>query len=543
MSTPVAGAQIGLASSWIQPNNSGNPVSQGYDCNKVAPLVQSIEGGLGWWGNTPYRERMPKYEPGPTLNCYGTGQREFWAARPIPQSSSGWITLTNRILLPPDGMTFQYSTAAPQLGQAWFSLHLPATGSQAHLPSGNNAWTLFLNGANFAGPIAYVAPQSWASSVVGHPQFNKMTFDARPATAYNLQSEWAMIPFDQVTTPTGTFTRMPDLQFPVDAQGRTILGRDFTTYSDAALTAPLTTAITAQRDLPRHVDASGVALQNQFYDTQLPSGPLYQAGKKLDGLTNNLQMLDQGTAVGWTWPGATRGTMVHWPSYYKVSGATAVAVAPSAAPSNLRAVNFSPTAADHNFTYQSPTWFNSAPASSPNSVTYLNDGSEVIYRWYKFVDQPMVQRFHWTAAEKATMQALVIKMQTQWANDALIDPPTGGSLAGFDPGILVTPPKGLGLGYVPIPITQLSSPLATAPLWISGRLAGGRATVNWRVPEFPGSSPITGYQLQTLTKGHRSAWIPTGKVTSSTTPASSGTVIFVRAVTAKGTGLVASTTV
>ena len=75
----------------------------------------------------------------------------------------------------------------------------------------------------------------------------------------------------------------------------------------------------------------------------------------------------------------------------------------------------------------------------------------VTYSWYRFVDQPSFQQYGWSAAKKAKLQALVEKLHASWSPDRdYMAPPTRGTLVRLDPALLVTPPKGLETGYVPI---------------------------------------------------------------------------------------------
>ncbi|CAB5042867.1 unannotated protein [freshwater metagenome] len=104
--------------------------------------------------------------------------------------------------------------------------------------------------------------------------------------------------------------------------------------------------------------------------------------------------------------------------------------------------------------YQEPSWWKQSPAASGDLTADLRDGSQVTYRWYKFVDQPSLQRFEMNAAEKAGIQGAIEKMQKEWNNFSMMKDPTVGSLASFDEGLMVTPPKGLEIGYVPIVVKQ-----------------------------------------------------------------------------------------
>ena len=53
------------------------------------------------------------------------------------------------------------------------------------------------------------------------------------------------------------------------------------------------------------------------------------------------------------------------------------------------------------------------------------------------------------------MQSFVEKIHANWPIDRdYMAPPSSGSLATLDPALLVTPPKGLEVGYVPIVTRQ-----------------------------------------------------------------------------------------
>ena len=90
------------------------------------------------------------------------------------------------------------------------------------------------------------------------------------------------------------------------------------------------------------------------------------------------------------------------------------------------------------------------------------DGSRVTYAWYRFVDQPVFQQYRWPEEKRARLQSLVEAMHREWPIDRqYLPPPTGGMLATLDPALLVSPPKGLEHGYVPIVVRQeLGKPAA-----------------------------------------------------------------------------------
>ena len=92
------------------------------------------------------------------------------------------------------------------------------------------------------------------------------------------------------------------------------------------------------------------------------------------------------------------------------------------------------------------------------SATYtalLSDGSKVTYAWFRFIDQPCFQSMGWSAQEKAALQASAEKIHATWTNDkSYLPPPSRGELVELDSALLVTPPPGLDLGYVPIVLSQ-----------------------------------------------------------------------------------------
>ena len=101
-----------------------------------------------------------------------------------------------------------------------------------------------------------------------------------------------------------------------------------------------------------------------------------------------------------------------------------------------------------------------SPFRSPGPVagpfeTTLGDGSTVTYAWYRFADQPAMLNADLTTAEREEAQRRVELMHREWTRDReYLAPPTTGALASLDPALIVTPPPGLEVGYVPIALRQ-----------------------------------------------------------------------------------------
>ena len=79
----------------------------------------------------------------------------------------------------------------------------------------------------------------------------------------------------------------------------------------------------------------------------------------------------------------------------------------------------------------------------------------VTYHWYRFADQPAILNADLTDKEREAMQLRVEKLHKSWTKEKEYLPaPTIGKLADLDPALIVTPPKGFEVGYVPIATRQ-----------------------------------------------------------------------------------------
>ena len=483
--TKIDNFQLGLSSTWIVPDNRTVPASTAQKLCETTTnawvknaasspnsgtyglfLFQTIEGSLGWWLGEHFRTIFPKYMANVTQNCYTTQLATpgwgFFTSQPTARSNTGLIQISNQILMPPDGMTFVEDNTGPQLGITWHSLNLPrfdhAFGSEA----GNNSWTLFMNSTNFKGPLMFVAPQLWVDGSRSNPLQRNLTMDKRPGHTDVLSSEWASIPFYKYIDSSGKITtKIPELQFPVDSQGNFALSRDFKSYSSRAISADFKSALAGTAVLPK-VPASRET-SSGFLSGSSPK--VFQEGKTLGYLANILaaKSFDNGSAYGFSASG--KSELVKFPQYFLDSAATRKEITDAQVPNALMNAKFSAPNIGSKFVYEYPSWWDASNPASEDLETVLNDGSTVMYRWYKFVDQPALQRFELNDTEKENLQAAVVKIQKDWSKSAMMAEPSKGSLVSFDSGLLISPPKGLELGYVPIVIKQFMSsesrPLAT----------------------------------------------------------------------------------
>jgi hypothetical protein len=126
-------------------------------------------------------------------------------------------------------------------------------------------------------------------------------------------------------------------------------------------------------------------------------------------------------------------------------------------PASLREVQFTPPEKHTPEPYVTPTdgaWAKPGPVAGPFRAE-LGDGSVVTYSWYRFCDQPALQHADLSSEERERMQQRVELLHRNWTKDrAYLPSATTGRLAALDAGVLVTPPKGFEVGYVPIVTRQ-----------------------------------------------------------------------------------------
>ena len=493
--TVIENMQLGLSGSWVTPSNENEPDSIAKQVCANGPdwvradtinngargfdLIQTIEGGLGWLANERFKTVMPKLTIGPVQDCYtnqlqGPGWNFFGFALgfdPTPKNRTGLIQISNQLLIPPDGMPLEPDFTGAQIGYSWMSLPLPTFDHAYNNMAGENSWTMFVNSKNFKGPLAFIAPQFFADGLVSNPIQKGLTLDVKGGRLTSLAAEWAQIPFYKYIDSAGTiYTKIPGLEFPVDANGNMALSRNLTAYGSSALSDGVKSALTSGGSLPLSISPSGIFLPK--LNSRTPA--VYQEGKTLGNLSSTLAVkaFESQSAYGFSMSGSAR--LEKLPTYFKEVGNTRIAIPESEAPTALVQASFGGLMQTSSYVYQEPSWWSQSPAASGDITANLNDGSKVIYRWYKFVDQPALQRFEMNQSEKNGIQSAIEKMQKEWANFSMMKDPTSGSLVSFDSGLMVTPPKGLEIGYVPIVVKQMAADQAAVDKAFAAIVTAGK---------------------------------------------------------------------
>lgn len=465
---PLADFQIGLPSAWITPDNSDNKTRALAPEGTLArtwkergptwdSVFQTVEGGLGYWAGNHFRYGPPKFSMNATPQCYdyevgSPGWSFFYSNEALPDERLGIAQLSNRLLIPPDALTFQGRPNGEFLGYTWMALPFTEPTNE-ETPTGDQSWTCFLNAANFKGPIAYYIPETWSKigRLFKEPFLHGRGLDARPGVMGGGAMEINTVPrFDSVDTQGATYSKLPRLQFPVDAHGRAILVQDVTYYSKAALFDE----VRAWRD-------GGPASSGRFgsrgaFKPKLNTRTTRydQERRKLVGVERvfDTRVFSDGV-WGLQWFTNDIAAPGMFPQYFKKVGEEGIAVASNSVPKETGLHTQEFKQAEPGAPYTSPktgAWSQPGPKSGPLTVR-LADGSTVTYAWYRFVDQPSFQQYRWSAEKKAKLQAFIEKVHATWSADREYMPaPTTGKLVSLDPALIVTPPRGYEVGFVPI---------------------------------------------------------------------------------------------
>ena len=468
---PLANFQIGLPSTWITPDNSDNkdtplaPVGTHARDNwdERAPtydaVFQTVEGGLGYWAGNRFRYGPPKFSMNATPQCYdyeigSPGWSFFYDTEALPDDRLGIAQLSNRLLIPPDALPFKGNPNGEFFGYTWMALPFtdPKPGEP---PTGDQSWTCFISASNFRGPIAYYIPETWSKTggLFNYPFIYGRGLDSRQGLAGTGAMEINTVPRLEVKDSQGNvFSKIPELQFPIDEQGQSVLVQDVTYYSKAALYDAINSWRNGGPSCSGVFDEAGT--WKSELDTRTPN--FNQDGQQLMNIdkTVNTKVFDS-NVWGLEWSGELPGPIAAFPQYFKQVGEERFPVSEAEVPADLAGAEFE--LADPGEPFYAPqtkAWTDPGPTSGPFSIV-LADGSKVTYSWYRFIDQPPFQQYAWSGEEKSKLQSFVEEIHAHWPIDRDYMPPlTTGTLAALDEALFVLPPKGMEVGYVPIVTRQ-----------------------------------------------------------------------------------------
>jgi len=477
---PGRSFQSGLFGTWMFPENN-SPLTK-------KDFYTDVEGGLGWWNDTEYATETPKFIMGGVqlnfvgwANGPGAGQGRDWSN---DRGKYGAAQLSPWVLWPPDGLNLKQGTCGELFGSGYLPLPLTEPKSKTagkDVPTGNQCWTLFLNAGNFKGPVAFFTPYFWSHATVKDPQLSGLFLDQRPSEANKaFQMETQHIRSAEATDSNGQiWARLAPTQYPLGADGNSDLLHRLMVYNKSALWDKVEAWFKGGPPAGGTIDLAGASMQkfqkgirsNWSFD----GGDIPRDKRALLNITSYMDANVTDTAtlrVRWGGEFVTRretktGSLVTLPEYYKLVKAGNddkgqwIAVSPREVPAEtgLQKVDFSNTDPRTPVAYITPEdkgsgWKTPGPVAGPFTAK-LGDGSIITYYWYRFADQPALQNADMSREEREEMQRRVELIHKNWTKDREYLPaPMIGKLAEIDPALIVTPPKGLEVGYVPIVTRQ-----------------------------------------------------------------------------------------
>jgi len=475
--------QTGLFGTWLFPDSKGPIPGEKF--------YTDIEGGLGWHRDTEFATPTPKFIMGGVqlnfsawANGPGAGKGRDWSK---PKGKYGVAQLSPWLLFPPDGLNLKQGTCGQWFGRAYLPLPLTepkSTTAGKNVPTGNQCWTLFLNTGNFKGPVAFFTPYFWSEPSVKDPRLAGLFLDQRPTKANKqYQMETQYIHSAEATDSKGQrYFRMAKTLYPVNSNDNSELLQRAMVYNKKALWDDVEKWFKGGKpvDGKFNVDEGGcmqkikkgLSSSWKFYDKDTP--------KDKRAPLNIMSFIDVNVTDSSTLRVKLHGellkketinghSVVVLPEYYKLVKKNEndvgewVAVAAKDVPkeTGLSKVKFDRKDDERervSSTYVTPSdanssWKNPGPVAGPFKVK-IGDGSTLTYYWYRFADQPALLNADMTSAEREEMQRRVELIQKNWTKDKEYLPaPLTGELADIDPALIVTPPAGLEIGYVPI-VTQ-----------------------------------------------------------------------------------------
>jgi len=417
------------------------------------------------------------------------------------------------LLYPPRLEMFRNGSKGQLVGYGYLALPLlpgKSTTDGINVPTGDHWWTLFFNTRNFQGPVAVLTPHFYSQVTKDNPSAaGKMLDSCWAGPNKSIANESHYVPGRQYDGPEGTFLRVAPVFSAVNhGANLSIALNSPTVYDQTALWNAAQQWFTNNGPAPvGPFNARGAALQTitggsfgwGIYNSPHGSVPLDVAK------TIGFSAPDPATyAYKWgtnqvSYTQFADGTpAVVMPEFYKLQSGKWTPVSAAEVPSELASYTFdsgSPPAPPGTYTVPSdPVWTNPGPVAGPFQVR-IEDGNVVTYYWYRFADQPAIMKAGLTPSEREQLQANVEKIHRAWTNGGTyFAPPTMGALAEVDPALLVTPPPGLEIGYVPIASNEFWGGWITFT-WNKAASGNWSAADNWSSRSAPEAGGHSYYRL------------------------------------------------
>ncbi len=466
--------QTGLCGTWMHPQ---------YEADKKpgGKCYTDVEGGLGWWRDTHFPTTTPKFimgGVGPNFQWIANGPGYGAGTWEKPRGQYGVAQLSPWLLFPLDGLNLKQGTCGELFGYGYLPLPLTdpkATTAGRNVPTGNQCWTLFLNTANFKGPVAFFTPFFWSQATIANPEWAGLMLDSHPVGPNKaIQMETQHIPAVLGTAADGkVFARVAPMSFPVGPEGSSTVLHRLSAYKKAALWdgvkcwfdggAPSTGLIKAEATAV-HTFRQGGGSNWSIYPPKTPR----EAKTPIAWKSFATSFTPDPVTFGYRWNEQLtkrNGPLVTLPEYFRLDSEGKKSewsvVAPKDVPQETGLAQYvfetpqkKPQLPRTTPDDASSCWKKPGPAAGPFQA-HLGDGSVVTYYWYRFADQPAMLNADLTPAEREMVQKRVEMLHRAWTKDrTYLAPPDAGTLAHLDPALLVNPPPGMEAGYVPIATRQ-----------------------------------------------------------------------------------------
>lgn len=477
--------QTGLTSSWMSTQRTGNEPDQFYT---------TIEGGLGWWHDTRFGTKIPKFIMG------GVSQNFYaWANGPgagrsntLPNGQRDWSTpggkygvaqLSNKLLWAPDGLNMAQSLNGELLGYGYIPLPLtdpiPNTNG-TNVSTGNQCWTLFLNTTNFKGPATFFLPTFWTEPVLLDPTLEGLFLDSRPSepnVGFGIEHAVspAIISRDESGNP---YAKINRLQFPASDTDNSMILNQITVYSPDALWNDMEAWFNGGPSVPPGINKNGTYGVSFVNNGGAMAAEIKENGA--NGIDHEIELdyidnVQQNTNImGFKYDlnvveKNDRNFIL--PEYYKLnqdnkwhaidkeSVPLSTNLLSTPVPASTRPELTYLTPLDPECHWQDPNgpWNKPGPVAGPFKAE-LGDGTTLTYYWYRFVDQPSIVHANLPEDMRAKLQSRIELLHSHWSHtDEYLAAPDIGKIATLDPAGIVQPPPGLEIGYVPIVTRQEKS--------------------------------------------------------------------------------------
>ncbi|MDE2126065.1 MAG: hypothetical protein KGJ62_05705 [Armatimonadetes bacterium] len=471
--------QTGLPGTWMFAQ---------YDGAAPKNMYSDVEGGLGWWTDTRFPTATPKFimgGVGPNFSEIANGPSHGAGTWEKPRGLYGVAQLSPWLLFPIDGLNLKQGTCGQLFGYGYLKLPLAdakSTTDGAQTPTGGQCWTLFLNTSNFKGPAAFFLPYFWSHATVKDRRLAGLLLDSRPSDPNRqIQMETQYIPCQVARAPNGDdYARIDPTSFPRSRDGRSVLVHQDTDYSSAALWNSVQAWFAGGKPSTGAVNANGAQIRTfpgrgrATWEIRIPRADGTESRAPIDWRGFATPASINADTFGYSWnyrwvnkTATSAGALATLPEYFHLVNAAdakkarwePVAAANVPAGTGLKRLTWKRAVESPPKPYTTPNAANSAwkrpgPAAGPFEA-HLGDGTTVTYYWYRFADQPAMLNAGLTAAERERMQKRIEMIERAWPKSRnYLAPPAAGKLAAIDPALIVRPPKGMEIGYVPIATRQ-----------------------------------------------------------------------------------------